>query len=344
MTAESQPIIIKKIVAETARAKTFFVEHEDGSALIYKPGQFLHLGFPKLAGPAYRSYSFSTIPQEGAAFTVKELENGDISRAVQSLAVGAQLNFINVGGKFVLPENMDDIKQIFFFAAGSGITPIFSLIKEVLHSYPDIHIYLAYSNSSKAAAIFYEKLVQLEQAHEAHLKITFIFSDNTNLLKARLSGFRLQELVGKHRKANWEQILAYTCGPVEFMDTVKITLFTCGIKAEHFYMEYFETVSDALLIPPPDQELHKVYIHLLGADHVIPVQYPDTILSAAVNAGLKLPYSCQSGQCGSCAAKLVAGEVWLQYNEVLTPDELRSGLTLTCMGCPINGDVHLRYD
>lgn len=344
MTAECTPIVIQKVVSETNRAKSFFVTHEDGRPIVYKPGQFLHLAFERLIGPVYRSYSFSTIPEEGAAFTVKELENGDISRAVQSFTIGTTLNFINVGGKFILPEKMNDIQQILLFAAGSGITPIFSLIKQVLLHHPTISIYLAYSNSAKAATIFYEQLVALEAKYEERFKITFIFSNNSNLLEARLSGFWLQDLVDNHRNANWEHILAYTCGPVEFMDTVKITLFTCGIKSEHFYMEYYDTVSDALLVPPPDQNLHHAYIHILGKNHVIPVQYPDTILSAAVNAGLKLPYSCQSGQCGSCAAKLVAGEVWLQYNEVLTPDELRSGLTLTCMGCPINGDVHLRYD
>ncbi|OJV50389.1 MAG: hypothetical protein BGO31_13540 [Bacteroidetes bacterium 43-16] len=344
MTAESTPLIIDKIVRETDRAKTIFVKHKDGSPVAYKPGQFMHFGFRQLNAIAYRSYSLSTIPEEGAAFTVKEMENGDVSRSLQQYKEGDTLNLINVGGKFVLPQNMEAIQQVFLFAAGSGITPVFAILKQILKHHPGISVYLAYSNSTPAATIFYEAIKALAEDYPERLQVNFIFSSNKNLLKARLSGFWLQEIVQEHRKAAWENILAYTCGPVEYMDNIKITLFTCGIRSEHFYMEYFETISDGLLLPPPDQELHRVTIKLLGQEHHLEVQYPDTILSAGVNAGLKLPYSCRSGQCGSCTARLVSGEVWLQYNEVLTPDDLRNGLTLTCMGCPVNGDVTLQYD
>lgn len=344
MTAESTPLRIDKIVSETDSARSIFVTHIDGSPLAYKPGQFLHFGFQQINGVAYRSYSFSTIPEEGAAFTVKEMENGDISRALQRYREGDTLNLINVGGKFVLPGKLEDIRQVFLFAAGSGITPVFSILKQLMKHHPGISVYLAYSNSRPSSTIFYEQIKALEEEYPERLTVNFIFSNNKNLLKARLSGFWLQEIVEEHRKADWENILAYTCGPVEYMDNIKITLFTCGIRSEHFYMEYFETVSDGLLVPPPDQEKHWVTIRLLDQEHTIEVQYPDTILSAGVNAGLKMPYSCRSGQCGSCTARLVSGEVWLQYNEVLTPDDLRNGLTLTCMGCPVHGDVSLQYD
>jgi len=344
MTAESTPLRIDKIVQETDRAKSIFVKHIDGRPLDYKPGQFLHFGFQQLNEVAYRSYSLSTIPEEGAAFTVKEMENGDVSRSLQQYREGDTLNLINIGGKFVLPSNLEDIKQVFLFAAGSGITPVFALLKQLLKHHSGIVVYLAYSNSSRAATIFYEQINALAEEYPERLTVNFIFSSNRNLLQARLSGFWLQEIVEEQRKAEWKNILAYTCGPVEYMDTIKITLFTCGIRSENFYMEYFETISDGLLVPPPDQEKHQVTIRLLGQEHTLEVQYPDTILSAGVNAGLKMPYSCRSGQCGSCTARLVSGEVWLQYNEVLTPDDLRNGLTLTCMGCPVHGDVTLQYD
>lgn len=344
MTAESTPLRIDKIVQETDRAKSIFVKHIDGSPLAYKPGQFMHFGFQQLNEVAYRSYSFSTIPEEGAAFTVKEMENGDVSRSLQQYREGDILNLINIGGKFVLPTNLHGIKQVFLFAAGSGITPVFALLKQLLKHHPDIAVYLAYSNSSPAASIFYQQIKALADEYPERLTVNFIFSNNKNLLQARLSGFWLQEIVAQQRKTEWQNILAYTCGPVEYMDTIKITLFTCGIRSENFYMEYFETISDGLLVPPPDQEKHQVTIRLLDQEHILEVQYPDTILSAGVNAGLKMPYSCRSGQCGSCTARLVSGEVWLQYNEVLTPDDLRNGLTLTCMGCPVHGDVTLQYD
>lgn len=344
MIAESTPLIIEKIVQQTAEARSLFVKRKDGASIAYKPGQFLHFGFEQMNDIAYRSYSFSTIPEEGAAFTVKEMVNGDISRLLQKAQVGDELNLINIGGKFVLPTQLREVHQIFLFAAGSGITPIFSILKQILLHHPHIKIYLAYSSSSAASTIFYDELIALEKQHSDRLHINFIFSNNKNLLKARLSGFWLQEIVAAHRKAAWENILVYCCGPVDYMDTIKITLFTAGIRAEHFFMEYFETASEDLMIPPPDQAAHQVTINLHGTRHTIEVQYPDTILTAGVNAGLKMPYSCRSGQCGSCTTRIVSGVVWLQYNEVLTPDELQEGLTLTCMGCPVHGDVELQYD
>ncbi len=344
MIEASTPLIVEKIVKETDKASSIYVQRKDGLPIQYKAGQFLHFGFEQLNEVAYRSYSFSTIPQEGAAFTVKEMENGDVSRLLQKLRAGDQLNLINIGGKFVLPNNLSHIQQIFLFAAGSGITPIYSILKQLLRHHPHISIYLAYSNASVTTTIFYDALCALEQQYSERLRINFIFSSNKNLLKARLSGFWLQELIAEHRKADWANVLAYCCGPIEYMDTIKITLFTEGIRSEHFFMEYFDTASDDLMIPPPDKAARNVTVQLLGQEHTFEVQYPDTILSAGVNAGLKLPYSCQSGQCGSCTAKVVSGEVWLQYNEVLTPDELQAGLTLTCMGCPVNGDVVLQYD
>ncbi|MCY1550426.1 Ferredoxin-1 [compost metagenome] len=87
-----------------------------------------------------------------------------------------------------------------------------------------------------------------------------------------------------------------------------------------------------------------VHIHFKNTDTTVTVQYPDSILDAGLNAGLHLPHSCRSGQCGTCAARIVKGEVWIQYNEVLTHKDLENGLTLTCMGFPINGDVTITYD
>ena len=344
MIADSSTLIIERIVQQTDKASSIYVKREDGGPINYKPGQFLHLGFEQMHGVAYRSYSFSTIPEEGAAFTVKEMENGDISRLLQRSRAGDTLNLLNIGGKFVLPADMQHIRQVFLFAAGSGITPVFSILKQLLRHHPQVSVYLAYSNATIAGTIFYEELQELQGQYKERFYINFIFSSNKDLLKARLSGFWLQEIIAEQRKAAWENILAYCCGPVEYMDTVKITLFTTGARPDQFFMEYFETASYDLMVPPPEQGAHKVIIQLSGQEQAIEVQYPDTILSAGINAGLKMPYSCRSGQCGSCTATIVSGEVWLQYNEVLTPAELRSGLTLTCMGCPVNGDVVLKYD
>lgn len=344
MTADSIPVVVKKVVKETDNAKSIFIERKDGLPISYQPGQFLHFGFKQMYETAYRSYSLSTVPEEGVAFTVKEMENGNISRLLQNVQPGEELNLISVGGKFVLPSEMGHIKQVFLFAAGSGITPVYAILKQLLRHYPEVNVCLVYSNSSRRSTIFYDALLALQEQYSHRMSIKFIFSDDSNILAARLSGFGLQELMAQVRKAEWEQVLVYCCGPVSYMDTIKITLFTEGVKAHQFFMEYFDTASDDMMVPPPDKERHRVKVILGGKEHDIEVQYPDTILSVGVNSGIKMPYSCQSGQCGSCTARLKSGEVWLMYNEVLTPDELQQGLILTCMGCPVNGDVVISYD
>lgn len=344
MIENSIPIIVENIKEELPGVRSIFVKRKDGENISYRAGQFLHLGFQQRNGIGYRSYSFSTIPKEGTGFTVKERENGDISRLLQETEIGEELALINVGGKFVLPTDMNAIQQVFFFAAGSGITPIFSLIKSILSEYKNVKIYLAYSNSAFSSAIFYEELQDLERQNSERLRVNFIFSDAKNLLKARMSGFRLQDIMKAERNADWTSVLAYACGPVEYMDNIKITLLTEGLPSANFFMEYFDTISDDQAVPPEDKEEHLATFILEGESFTIPVKYPDTLLSAALDAGLSLPYSCRSGQCGSCAATIKQGKVWLQYNEVLTPDELAKGLTLTCMGCPIEGDVVLSYE
>lgn len=337
--------IIDRVQSETSQAKTFFIKPIEGEPPAYKPGQFLHLAFAARNNTEYRSYSFSSTPEEGMAFTVKAMENGNISRLFHDhYKEGDVLSLVNIAGKFVLPDDLSDIQQVLLFAAGSGITPIFSLMKSLLFHHPHIKIFLAYSNSSPEQTIFYHTLQELQQQFPERLEIEFIFSNNKNLLKARLSGFWLQELAARHKRADWAHILAYTCGPLEYMDTVKITLFTEGVVPQQFFMEYFETISEDMIVAPEDKEAHTVHILLEDKKISLRVQYPDSILDVGLNAGLHLPHSCRSGQCGSCTARIVKGEVWMQYNEVLTHTDLQQGLTLTCMGFPVNGDVTITYD
>lgn len=342
---ENQNMIIERVDSETSQAKTFYIRPAEGPQPEYKPGQFIHLAFPNPHTTEYRSYSFSSIPEEGMHFTVKAMENGNISRLFHDhYKEGDTLSMISIAGKFVLPEDLSSIQQVFFFAAGSGITPVFSLMKQLLYHHPAIHIYLVYSNSRPEQTIFYHTLQRLQKQFSDRLEIEFIFSNNKNLLKARLSGFWLQELVALHRKADWTQILAYTCGPLEYMDTVKIILFTEGVIPAQFFMEYFETMSEDMIVAPEDKTEHTVHYHLADKEVSLKVQYPDSILDAGLNAGLHLPHSCRSGQCGTCTARIMKGEVWMQYNEVLTHTDLEQGLTLTCMGFPVNGDVTITYD
>jgi ring-1,2-phenylacetyl-CoA epoxidase subunit PaaE len=345
--AAHKKIIITRIIRETPDTRTFELETISGEPLAYQPGQFLTLIFPKKNGTSERrSFSFSSSPVLGekAAITIKRIDNGAYSRPfIDRAQVGDVFEYSGVSGFFTLPEQMGDYRQFIFFAAGSGISPVFSLIKTLLAQYPESHILLIYSNRSSKDTIFYRQLSELMQSHSGHFYIEFIFSSGKDLLKSRLSNSLITETLEKHKRDNWGATYFYLCGPFEYMDTVSITLLTESVPKENIRKENFSSFRPEIKVHPPDTSPHRVHI-LLGAQaYEITVQYPDSILSCALAAGIPLPYSCESGQCGSCVAICTKGRVWMAYNEVLTEQELSQGMTLTCVGFPAGGDADITF-
>ncbi len=332
---------------ETAACKTFFLETIDGSALPYKPGQFLTFVFQKNDTEERRSYSFSSTPvlDEPMSVTIKRVENGEYSRKlIDNVSRGDVLTTIGAGGFFVLPNNFGQYRQVFFIAAGSGITPVYSLIKTVLLQYPELNVVLIYSNTSKHTCIFYEALTQLAKDFETRFTIEFLFSQVQNLERARLSKWLLEILLHTYRKESFDNSLFYLCGPFDYMRMASIALLENKVSLHNIRKENFNTLQPEKKTPPPDIEKHMVHIQIEGRKYNLLVQYPQTILQTAKKAGIKLPYSCQAGRCGSCAAFCSRGQVWMSYNEVLLDGEIEKGKVLTCVGYPIGGDVTLNFD
>jgi ferredoxin-NADP reductase len=341
-----QKLIIQKIITETPDAKTFRLKQVSGIPYTYKAGQFLTFIFPKSTGEQRRSYSISSAPVcgETLSVTVKRVENGEYSRYfIDHAKEGDELLCSGPGGLFTLPEDMTAYKQVFFLAAGSGITPVYALIKTILHTYPEHSVILIYSNRSKQDTIFYHELIELSINSNGRFIIDFLFSSSNNLLKARLNNSLLTGILQEHGQAPHREKLCYICGPVDYMDTVNITLLTEGIPRDNIRKENFVSYLPELTEEPPDTDPHQVSIRFRDKTIKLQVQYPVSILQQALKEGIALPYSCSSGQCGSCAARCTRGRVWIAYNEVLTDRELSQGLILTCQGYPVGGDVELEY-
>ena len=337
-------LIIKEIISETADTKTFILAmREDEDHFNYLPGQFLTLVFKARQGEERRSFSISSALNEPLSITVKRIDNGAYSRLLfDKASVGDELQTIGASGFFVLPKEIKAYKQIFFFAAGSGITPIFSLIKTLLFKNEDISIVLIYSNRNAAAAIFYNELKELQQRFANRFKIEFLFSSAINLARARLSKWLIDILLKEYKTAGNADTLFYLCGPYEYMRMTTIGLLVNGVSEQNIHKEDFVPLKLEVKELPPDINAHLVSIELNGTIHPIKVQYPDTILKAAKSAGLQMPYSCEAGRCGSCVALCKSGKVWMSYNEVLMDEEISKGLVLTCTGYPISGDVLLQ--
>jgi ferredoxin-NADP reductase len=341
------PLRIVKIRSETRDTKSFILEELSDSRLAYQSGQSLTLVFPGKINEERRSYSISSAAELGEplTITVKRVDNGAYSRHLfDECKEGSLLYTIGAAGFFTLPDlEHNSHKTLVFFAAGSGITPCFPMIKTALANYPAVKIVLIYSNSSLATTIFYEPLVSLQAEHPDRFRVDFLFSESQNLLHARLS----KAGVAGHLQSGVIQDLTHTmfylCGPHSYMQMVTIALLTEGVPAENIRKEVFDTTKPPKKSEPPDKDIHTVNINYKGEVFSFPVQYPRTILEEAKSRGIVLPYSCEAGKCGTCAATCRSGSVWMYYNEVLMDRELSAGRVLTCTGYPITGDVSLEY-
>ena len=191
---------------------------------------------------------------------------------------------------------MNVYKIFFFFAAGSGITPILSLVKTILFAYPDKKIVLVYSNPSAETTAYYEDLKKTELQFPERLILHFIFSTNANLRRARLNREFLLEILKDHQ-ANRKETFFYTCGPESYMRLVIFNLLEEGFPNEHIKKEDFNPGNKKInLRKPPDKNNYRVQMKLGDQNIEFPVQYPDTILQAAKRIKLNLPYSCENWQ------------------------------------------------
>jgi len=328
--------------------KDFKVFAFDDHNIVYKAGQYLTLVYHLHNEEIRRSYSITSSPvlNEPLSIGVKRIENGFFSRKLVDTATsGDELVTIGSGGLFTFPDNIHSYKQIFFFAAGSGITPIYSLIKTALYAHVHLSLVLIYSNASPGKTVFLQALEQLQREFPKHFYIKFLFSNISDLSKARLHRELLLHFLTELTMAEYGETLFYICGPESYMRMCTYTLQENDVPGNNIRREDFVINSirkrDAL---PPDKKTHQALIILNQGQFEVTVNYPESILQAAKKQGLILPYSCEAGRCGSCVAKCLKGKVWHSYNEVLTEKELRQGLVLTCVGHPVGGDVELRID
>ncbi|RXK85360.1 flavin reductase family protein [Filimonas effusa] len=338
---------ITHIKWETKDAASFELEPLDGWQPVYEAGQFITLVFTHHGKEERRSYSFSSAPalNEPMRITIKRVANGAYSRYLLDHArEGDILVSSGIGGFFHLPHppQATEVRQLFFLAAGSGITPVYALIKTALHT-TTLPIILVYSNRSAGDTIFLEQLQQLQQQHPGRFYVEYLYSNTLNVYTSRLSNWLLLHLLKKHSKFPGEQCLFYTCGPFEYMRTIAITLLTEGVPAANIRKEDFSSFKPAGKPVPPDTQPHQVTIHMGRATYQFSVRYPNNILAAAKALGINLPYSCEAGRCGSCTATCEQGSIWMACNEVLMDDEIAKGRVLTCQGYPIGGDATLRF-
>jgi ring-1,2-phenylacetyl-CoA epoxidase subunit PaaE len=283
--------------------------------------------------------------QEPLFIGIKRIPNGNFSRLLFDYAKpGDILVTPGAAGVFTLPDDISNYRQLFFFAAGSGIIPMFSLIKTLLYSRPSTKLVLIYSNKSVVLATFYQELNRLQAQFPDNLHIEFLFSNTEDLFRARLHADLVSVFLETLAINSLDSCLYYICGPEAYMRFCTFILQGYHIPAENIKKEIFHTARPAARIEPPDKSAYRVAITKGNTEYDLEVQYPTTILQAARKHGIDISYSCEVGRCGNCMATCTRGKVWMSYNEVLTERELAKGLILTCTGYPVGGDVSIRVE
>jgi len=342
---------INKIINQPGDNITFQFEEVDNQYPKYLAGQFLSLVFQGKHKEIRRSYSFNSSPDVGEplAITVKRVENGEISRFLHhKTSVNDILFAQEPQGLFsYLPEeNLE--RDLFLFAAGVGITPLFSIMKTALVCEKKSLVTLVYSNRSMEEALFYDELNEWQNKYPERLKIVWVFSNSKNLMTARLNKFYIEKLIKAHLHFDRENALFYSCGPVIYMDLCRITLLGMGfdikqIKRETFVLPEDELDEDDSSEKIVDKSTYSVILNFMGEMHHLDIPWPKRILDVALENKIKLPYSCRGGVCSTCVANCTKGGVRMDYNEVLTDEELEAGRVLVCTGHPTENGTTIEW-
>lgn len=334
---------IKNIRKETSASKSYFIEEITGKKIEYKAGQFFTLLVNLNGKEVRRSYSISSAPgvDKDIFFTIKRIENGELSRYLfDHLEVGKTITSLPPSGRFTIDEPESNLAV--FIAAGSGITPVFSLIKHLLYQFTETNVLLIYQNYNEEESLFREELLLLLQKFEKRFIVREIFSHPLDHTKPsqRLNNNLLEKIL--LQTIGDASVLFYLCGPEAFMRMAQFTLKVMGYGQEVIKRENFFATAP----PPPfmtDKTPHNVIINYHNKKYQIEVAYPHNILEIALKHHINLPYSCRGGRCSTCTSRCTSGSVKMTINDVLTPKDLQNGLILTCVSYPVS-DVEITFD
>ncbi len=339
MSKNFHQLKVAELVRETKDAISviFEVPEELNSTFEFKAGQYLTIKKEINGEEVRRSYSISAIPADNQLkITSKKVENGRMSSYLyDTLSVGDVLEVMPPDGNFTL-RNTE--KALILFAAGSGITPIISILKQYL-SFGGPRVYLFYGNRSEEDIIFKQELEALRAASSEKFMIMHFLSSNGE----RLDKERVKSLVGNAQAGMADY---YICGPEGMISSAKSGLEEAGLPSEEIFIEYFaspendSTPSEMALSSEPED----IAVVLDEEEHQIQLQKGESILEGAERIGIDPPFSCRSGVCTTCKAKLIEGEVEMDNNFGLCQDEIDDGYVLTCIGYPKTAGVKINWD
>jgi ring-1,2-phenylacetyl-CoA epoxidase subunit PaaE len=340
---------IKEIIRETADAVSilFNVPEELQSHYTFVAGQYVNLKVTLDGQEIRRAYSICSAPKSGELrIAVKAVKNGFFSKfANEKLAVG---NVIEVGtpeGKFTFEPKTDRQKNYAAFVAGSGITPVFSILKSVLEEEPNSTFVLVYGNKSEKDTIFHNQLHDLQLQYVGRLFVQYVYSQSTadNALLGRIDKSTVNFIL-KKKHSELEFSKCFLCGPEDMINLVSNTLKENNISDSDIKFELFSTSSNDKEATSGADGHTKISILVDSEETTFEMSQQQTLLEAALKQGLDVPYSCQGGICSSCICKITEGAAEMKKNQILNESEVAEGLTLACQAYPTSTTIKIDFD
>lgn len=337
---------LARVVAETedARSLVFEVPVELSTRFEYQPGQFLTLRIPsERTGSVARSYSLSSSPlsDDELTVTVKRTIDGYASNWLcDNAAAGLELDVLQPSGMFV-PKDLDT--DLLLIAAGSGVTPVMSILKSALLK-GGAKVTLIYANRDEHSVIFAEELRELQAKHPERLSIIHWIQS--------LQGMPSQATLGA-LAAPYHERDAFICGPGPFMAAAETALKAdLGMPHTRVHVEVFQSIDgDPFaeivldeLTAEEEADAAQVEVTLDGETHNFAWPRNTKLLDLLLSKGLDAPFSCRQGACSACACIVTEGDVSMLINEVLEPEDIADGIRLGCQSLPVTDIVKVSYD
>ena len=342
-------ILGKRAETKDATSVSFQVPPALRETFRWRAGQHITVRFRIEGLERRRSYSISEPPfgDRPLRVTVKRVRGGLVSNHIhQTVTPGQAVDLMPPFGGFCLDPDPRKRRTHYFFGAGSGITPLYAMICSVLAAEPHSAALLAYGNSDKDGIIFRDDLARLERTSGGRLRVRHILSSPArksrfrHWRRGRMNPSRVVEFIDEHPPYA-QDTQYYVCGPGDMNPVVRATLLGMDVPEHHIHMESYGPPT------PPDDSISGVAaamtVYLDSETLSVQAAPGQTILNAVRDAGATPPYSCESGVCGACRARLRDGSAHLRATMALTSAELARGVILTCQALPTTPRLTVDY-
>lgn len=359
MSLKFHPLKVKDVRRETEDCVSVSLEIPEELADDFKfvPGQYLTFRRNDGEAEIRRSYSICAAPSDcELRVAIKKVEQGKFSTyANETLKAGDTLEVMPPMGNFSVKKEQPVHKHYMAIVAGSGITPVMSIMKDVLEADEENRFTLIYGNKGRNTIIFREQIEALKNKYMNRLSVYHILSRETMdvpLFNGRITAEKCTEFCNSLIDINSIDEV-FICGPEQMILSVRQQLIDLGMDGHDVHMELFTSPDQ----PKPehdkwvkehaadDGKMSKVSITLDGTTFEMDLAYNgDSILDAALKKGADLPFACKGGVCCTCRAKVAEGEVEMEVNYALEPDEVANGFVLTCQSHPTTEKVHIDFD